>query len=71
MSIFSFLKTDLNKILGVFHRTIAKLEAHAEAKAQEVVQHVADSELSTQLAQAAAAEQAKAASVVQKLKALL
>lgn len=67
---FNF-KSDLNAILAVFTKAIKALENHAATKAEETVQHTVDAAESTALAQSAAAEQAKAMSIVAKLKALL
>lgn len=68
---FNIFKSDLNAILAVFNKAIAKLEAHAEAKSAETVAHVEAATQSTILAQAAAAEQATAMSINAKLKAII
>lgn len=65
-----FAKATVDAILSTFTKTIKDLEAHAEAKLQETVDHVQKSTEYQALAQLATAEQLKAQKAIVKLKAL-
>lgn len=65
--IAKYFYKDVDAVLGFLTTAVKRLEALAEAKAKETVDHVETATGYTALAQAAAAEQAKARIAIKKL----